>query len=76
MTCAIYLCCLSHWLEGKIFEIHYGTHFKLLSMNPKNPENFLRAIGWPEAGAKNDLPLSKEERKKERKKEECYMTPF
>ena len=35
-----------------------------LSMNPKDPENFLRALGWPEMGAKTDLPMWKEERRK------------
>ena len=57
-------------MEGKIFEIGGVPPFLVLSMNPKNPEKFLRTIGWPEAGAVYDLPMLEEE------EEECYMTPF
>ncbi len=35
--------------------------FLVLSMTPKNPD-FSPDLGWPEAGAVADIPLSKEER--------------
>ena len=39
-------------LVVEVFEIRGGTHFFEVSMDGMNPDNFLRAIGWPQMGAK------------------------